>query len=115
MFILIVKANGVYDILCALSILRLINIPYLHLDRLHLSMIKNSSENPLFERFMAYWIFTYGIMRLSVKNSFIVSGSYYLEALFFANELFKHQSVYVDKALFVIFSSLFMGYICSFY
>lgn len=78
-------------------------------------MINNNNGNPLFERFLAYWIFTYGIMRLCTNYSFIVSGSYYLEALFFANELFKHQSVYVDKALFVIFSSLFMGYICSFY
>jgi hypothetical protein len=110
---LLIKVNGVYDILCALSILRVVNIPYL--DRLHLSMIKNNSENPLFERFLAYWIFTYGIMRLSVNNSFIVSGSYFLEALFFANELFKHRSVYVDKALFVIFTSLLIGYISSFY
>ena len=108
----IIKANGVYDISCALSILRIINIP--HLDRIHLSMIKNNSENPLFERFLAYWIFTYGIMRLSV-NSSIITWSYFLEAFFFANELFKHQSVYVDKALFVIFTSLLMGYIYSFY
>lgn len=110
MFIFIIKANGVYDILCALSILRLINIPYLHLDRIHLSMIKNKSENLLFERFMAYWIFTYGIMRLSV-NSSLITWSYFLEAFFFANELLNHQSVYVDKSLFVIFSSLLIGYI----
>jgi hypothetical protein len=115
MFIIIIKANGIYDILCAFSILRVVKIPYLHLDRIHLSMIKNNSENPLFERFLAYWIFTYGIMRLSVNNSFIVSGSYYLEAFFFANELFNHKSVYVDKALFVIFTSLLLGYISSFY
>ena len=110
----IIKANGVYDISCAFSILRLVNIPYLHLDRLHLSMIKNNSENPLFERFLAYWIFTYGIMRLSV-NSSIITWSYFLEAFFFANELFNHRSVYIDKALFVIFSSLLIGYISSFY
>ena len=78
-------------------------------------MFKSNSDNLLFERFLAYWIFTYGIMRLCTNYSFIVSGSYYLEALFFANELFNHQSVYIDKSLFVILSSLFMGYICSFY
>jgi hypothetical protein len=115
MFIIIIKANGIYDILCALSILRLVKIPYLHLDRIHLSMFKSNSDNPLFERFLAYWIFTYGIMRLYAKNSFIVSGSYYLEALFFANELFNHQSVYLDKSLFVILTSLLLGYISSFY
>jgi len=111
---LLIKVNGVYDILCALSILRLVKIPYLHLDRLHLSMINNNNGNPLFERFLAYWIFTYGIMRLSV-NSSIITWSYFLEAFFFANELFKHRSVYVDKALFVIFTSLLLGYISSFY
>ena len=114
MFIIIIKANGVYDILCALSILRVVKIPYLHLDRIHLSMIKNNNSNPLFERFLAYWIFTYGIMRLSV-NSSIITWSYYLEALFFANELFYYHSVYIDKSLFVIFSSLLLGYISSFY
>ena len=29
----IVKANGVYDILCALSILKIINIPYLNFEK----------------------------------------------------------------------------------
>ena len=112
MFIIIIKANGIYDILCAFSILRVVKIPYLH--RLHLSMFKNNNDNLLFERFLAYWIFTYGIMRLST-NSSIITWSYYLEAFFFANELFNHKSVYVDKALFVIFSSLLLGYISSFY
>ena len=49
----IVKANGIYDILCALSILKIISIPYL--KDLHLSMIKDySNNNELFERFLAY-------------------------------------------------------------
>jgi hypothetical protein len=109
---LMIKTNGVYDILCALSILRLINIPYL--DRLHLSMIKNKSENPLFERFLAYWIFTYGIMRLS-SNSSIITWSYCLETFFFANELVNHKSVYLDKTLFVIFTSLLLGCVSCFH
>ena len=55
--------NGVYDILCALSILDIIYIPII--NELHISMIKDvERNNPLMKRFMAYWIFSYGIMRI---------------------------------------------------
>jgi hypothetical protein len=64
----IIKLNGIYDILCAISILKWIPIPYI--KDLHLSMIKES-HNLLFERFFAYWIFTYGIIRLS--NNYLLN------------------------------------------
>ena len=113
----IIKINGVYDILCALCILRVIYIPYL--NDLHLSMMKDYSppstsqihtHSPqLFERFLSYWIFTYGVVRLS-NNYKTVSYSYYLEAAFFINE-YIHNTVRSDKVFFVIGSSVLLGYL----
>ena len=39
-----VKINGIYDILCALSILKIINIPVL--EQIHLQMFKNMNYEP---------------------------------------------------------------------
>lgn len=112
-----IKINGLYDILCALCILRIIYIPYL--NDLHLSMMKDYSPPPttqvhthspqLFERFLSYWIFTYGVVRLS-NSYYIVSYSYYIEAVFFMNE-YIHNTVHSDKVFFVIASSFLLGYL----
>ena len=108
----IVKANGIYDILCALCILKIINIPIL--KDLHLLVIKNySGNNNLFERFYAYWIFTYGIIRLS-NNNIWISYSYFIEAIFFTNE-YINNSVYKDKVMFIIISSIILGFACMRY
>jgi hypothetical protein len=107
----IIKINGVYDILCALCILKVINIPFL--NNLHLSMIipnnKKNDENEMTKRFFAYWIFTYGIIRISECNN-LISCSYFIEAIFIMNEL-KNKTMYINKALFVILTSLMLGYI----
>ena len=104
----IVKLNGIYDILCALCIVKVINIPYL--DTLHLSMIKNSyAKNELFTHFFAYWIFTYGMIRLT-SNNILIAYSYFMEAIVFLYELYKDR-IYLDKGLFVILTSLVLGVI----
>jgi hypothetical protein len=100
--------NGIYDILCALSILKIIDIPIL--NNLHLSMIENNiKNNPIFERFFAYWIFTYGVMRIS-NNTIIIAYSYFIEAIFIFHE-YLNKSVHPNKSLFVIISSLLLGFI----
>ena len=101
---LIVKINGIYDILCALTILRIIHIPIL--DRLHISMITNETT-PIFIRFFAYWIFTYGMIRV-ICNNHLVTYSYYIEAACFMNEYYN-DSVNKEKTAFVIVSSLLLG------
>jgi hypothetical protein len=103
----IIKLNGIYDILCAISIMHWLPIPYL--DRLHLSMIKDPTPNAMFERFLAYWIFTYGVIRLS-NNYLLICCSYILEAMFFSNELIL-GSVYSGKTIFVILFSLLFAYL----
>ena len=106
----IVYINGIYDILCACSMLQIINIPIL--DKIHLSMIKKK-QDPLFERFFAYWIFTYGIMRIS-NNKTIITHSYYIEAFVFFSE-YMNSTVYTDKGIFVISSSLLLSYLSHLY
>ena len=109
----IIFINGIYDILCALSILGYINIPIL--NNLHLSMFieydrRQNQKQKLFERILAYWIFTYGIIRIS-GNSFLISLSYYMESIFIANECLINRTIQLDKGLFVIITSYVLGYL----
>ena len=96
----IVKINGVYDIVCGLCILH--DIPYL--GTIHLNMIKNHKTNVIFQRYYAYWILTYGYMRLTSH----IKMSYWMEAFCTANELY-HNDIDVKKAVFVIMISLLIG------
>jgi len=97
--------NGLYDILCALCILHMIDIPVL--SELHLTMFK-TKQSALAERYLAYWIFTYGVIRMSGDNH-LISYSYFIEALFFLNEYYIHDALYDKKAWFVIITSIFFG------
>jgi hypothetical protein len=109
---LLFQINGIYDILCALSIMRIIRIPIL--NKLHLSMFKRYHiENRLFERSLAYYIFMNGVIRLSKCGS-LITMSYYCEATFFLLEIMQN-SVYIDKALFVVVTSLFLGHVSNLY
>jgi hypothetical protein len=108
----IVTINGYYDILCALAILNIVKMPTL--NTLHLSMFKHYHiEDVLFERFLAYWIFLNGTIRTYGPSSYgppLVAFSYYFEAAVFLNELIR-GSVHLDKATFVIITSLFLGHL----
>jgi hypothetical protein len=103
--------NGIYDILCALSILSLIYIPII--NELHISMIKDvERNNQLMKRFMAYWIFSYGVMRIYGgynMNYKLIAISYYIEALVLSYENFVYKTLVFHKAMFVIAFSLFLG------
>lgn len=100
----LIKINGAYDIACALTMLNIVYIPVL--NNLHLSMFFDR-DGDRGNRMFAYWVFTYGVIRLFGSNS-LVSYSYYLEALAFFNEL-VHGAVYTGGALFVIISSIALG------
>jgi len=110
--IYLIIANGIYDILCATSILKITDIPVL--NNLHLSMFL-SNQSPIFERFLAYYLFVNGVIRvfggMTLYQSMaakIVALSYFLEATFFANELYREHSVNKDKGVFVIAFSLLL-------
>jgi len=109
----IYKLNGLYDILCAISILG-INIPIV--KNLHLSMFMNDREpDEMSQRFLAYWIFTYGIIRLYSSENIVIAYSYYIEAMAIANESLVKKTMHMDKAYFVICASILLGYMSEVY
>lgn len=139
----IIKLNGLYDILCAMSILDIgITIPVL--QNIHLSMFLSSfddksslentqhfstacqevigdsslrpeiNKNELIKCIMAYWIFTYGIIRMFSSESRVIEYSYYIEAAFIANESLVKKTMRMDKAYFVICSSILLGYLVKY-
>lgn len=106
----IIFANGIYDILCALSIKRLINFPIL--NELHLSMFRHRSNVNI--DVLAVWIFANGMIRCSMSEytkQFVVL-SYYLEAAIFTVELIR-RNVFAEKTVFVIASSILLGYFAN--
>ena len=102
----IVKLNGIYDIACALCILKYIHIPYI--ESIHLNMINKNEDNHIFQRYYAYWILTYGYMRLTTISSDFIRMSYFIEAGCIANEIYA-TDIKKEKALFVIVVSLALG------
>jgi hypothetical protein len=94
----IYRLNGIYDIICGLSML-LFNTNYLHM-----SMIKKKYRNHHIQRYFGYWIFTYGCMRL-FGNYTIIFISYLLEILFLFNEynlnMLNNKSIYVILLSFI--------------
>jgi hypothetical protein len=125
----IIKLNGLYDILCAISILDLdrdIGIDLAMLKNLHLSMFLNRfvngsiadndvdiSKNALLKRVLAYWIFTYGAIRLFSSENYVIAYSYYIEVAVVANELLLKKTMHLHPAYFVICSSIFLGYVAE--
>ena len=119
----IIKLNGLYDILCALAILDItpfilrtpldvLIIPILR--KLHTSMFLSIyySES-IVHRFFAYWIFTYGVIRLYSSDSTLIAYTYYIEAFAIANECFVKKTMHINKSVFVIFSSILLGFLCE--
>lgn len=115
----VIIANGLYDILCSFSILKIVYIPMISpiLGTLHLNMIKDYTYNDgRFERFFAYYILINGLIRtlgglcLSDNNtSAIVFSSYLLESVFILNETFFQDTVILEKGLFVSTTSLILA------
>lgn len=108
--------NGLYDILCSLSILKIIYIPIL--GKLHLSMLRDYHPNSVFERFFAYSILVNGLIRtiggLTLSNnnsSAIVCGSYILEAITIGYETFFQDTIILEKGVFVSTTSLLLAYL----
>ena len=99
------QLNGFYDLLCGFCLLRVIQIPVL--QDLHVSMLLHP-PTPVFQRFLAYWLLTNGIIRLS-GHTVLIACSYVLEAMAFFVEC-HFQTVHETKAHFVIGSSLMLGW-----
>ena len=116
----ILFVNGIYDISCSVSILWLSNIPgFKLLSILHPNMYYKDidSKNPVVKRLLAYWIMTYGIVRLfaGYKKEYILdilgSITYFIEAFFFEYENRIGKTLVHEKVKFVWISSSVLGFI----
>ena len=87
--------NGFYDIICGISILFFNNF----FSKLHTNLF-NVKLSDINKRFLAYWILTYGFIRLYIGFSnikeFLIIGSftYIIEALFLEYELFNNGLIF---------------------
>jgi hypothetical protein len=103
-----IKLNALYDIACAAAMLKFIHVK--SLQRIHLRLLKDYEyDNPVLERFYAYWIFTYGCARLS-ENPYIIAASYYIEAIVFTNECYRHKTIKKDVGTLLIATCIMLGY-----
>jgi hypothetical protein len=110
--------NGFYDITCSASILWLSNIPgFKQLSLLHPTMYSNEidSENPVVKRLLAYWLMTYGVVRLvaGCKEEYLLdilgAITYFIEAFCFEYENRVGKTLVYEKAQFVWISSACIG------
>lgn len=129
--------NGVYDIICAISILWRDQTglpvwePFNTLSLLHPKMFKEEcgfteisklsapeqkfDSSKILFRFLAYWVLTYGIARLvagikyDVSSDIIAAMTYFIEAFCFEYESRMASTMYQDKVTFVSVFSVVLG------
>jgi hypothetical protein len=104
-----IKINGIYDIVCAIqlllrkkeikedktSLLYCIQYP-------HLVMLKEDIDH-VAVRYFAYWILTYGLIRLiDPLGSTMIRISYGIEALCIAHETYITRRMDITNGSFVI-------------
>jgi len=105
----LVSINGLYDILCAFSILNIAYIPIF--NDLHMNMF-HVPYDPMHKRFMGYLLLSYGSVRLSYnfhKDNRLVAFSYLLEAYIYFIEISVYNTTQPIKSLFVILVCIVMS------
>lgn len=112
----IIFINGLYDILCAFSILYLYKFKYINLfATLHTNVFLDNYKNNLNNRLLAYWILLYGFIRLFIfidnyYIKFLIFLTYIIEIYAFFNENFIFNTTNNSKVLFIILSSIIILY-----
>ncbi len=111
---LIIFINGIYDIICGLSILF---FPKFFFAKIHPQVFhKKYIDNDILKRFLAYWIITQGFIRLSIiYPSIIINNliaiSYFIEAFVFAYEYFYFKTMIFYKTLWIVITSLILCFL----
>jgi hypothetical protein len=115
---IILLLNGIYDILCASSILWFSDIPvFSTLSKLHTGMFSNdlNRQNPVIRRFFAYWLMTNGMVRIAAALSgtrplyIIAAMTYFIEAGCVEYESRVGGTMIESKATFVSIFSIILG------
>jgi hypothetical protein len=112
----VVVIYGIYNIISALTILHLLEIPYIR--NIHFDMITDyDNNNIMFERFVAYTMLANGVIRVlngmtihDRTSQLVVSGTFFLEALIMCNEYFMFHRIEPTMAWLTIVFSLYLGY-----
>lgn len=107
---LVIFLNGIYDLFCGFAILFFSSNPYLApIANLHPKIFKEAYRDDLTRRLLAYWIITYGIIRVLIiigdKNKIIIALiiiSYIIEILAYLNENYYHKTTYNNKVLWIV-------------
>ena len=101
--------NGIYDLACSCSILV---FPAPWLSSLHSGMFADDEHrtHPVIRRLLAYWILTYGSVRLAVgllsEGCLLAAAlTYFAEAYCFAHEHFVGHTLIRWRAAFVSLTS----------
>jgi hypothetical protein len=106
-----------YDLACAASIL---SLSHNILAVLHANLFEDpcNGENRLARRLIAYWLLTYGFVRISVLNgnrtALLLAGStYFAEAFAYAHEMQFHRASPIQwvepRCLWVSGTSFLLG------
>ena len=108
----VVFVNGVYDIFCFLGIMWLHELP--GFSTFHTGIFKEDELTPLTKRILAFWILTYGVIRVMAgafghENHVIYSAAaltYFIEVFAYEYELFAFETVIPFKVRAVTLMSL---------
>jgi len=114
----IIFFNGVYDIFCGINILLFYKSSSNIFANLHPSIFIYNKDviDPIFYRLLAYWIITYGTVRICYFHnckliSIVVSLTYIIEAFVYCFEYFNYASTIGYKTLWVSTSSIIISYL----
>ena len=108
----VVFVNGVYDVFCFLGIMWLRELPIV--STLHIGIFKEDELTPLTKRILAFWIFTYGVIRVLAGAFghdnhviyFAAELTYFIEVFAYEYELFAFNSVISYKVRMITLTSL---------
>jgi hypothetical protein len=110
---IILLLNGIYDIVCAYSILYVKN-KHFFFANIHKDMYVNEADFK--ERYFSYWIFLNGVVRMISSTDprlySIASVTYFVESLVFTRE-YTMVRMKLPRVLFVVVSSFILGVLCS--
>ncbi len=110
----VVLLNGVYDLLCFAAIMWLHWLP--GFGSFHLNVFKDDDDrrHPLVRRLLAYWILTYGVVRVlagavdheSYAMDSAAALTYFIEVFMFEYELCAEGTMVRSKVTFITLMSL---------
>jgi hypothetical protein len=110
----VVFLNGLYDLLCFAAIMWLHWLPGFSSFHLNVFRDEDDRRHPLVRRLLAYWILTYGVVRVlagavnheSYAMDSVAALTYFIEVFGFEYELCAESTVVRSKVTAITLMSL---------